>query len=87
MVQSYAEHVVGQFLCWKDRNAAETSYLHILQIVQVLLEVPEIIPVVAGWLGVASTISRSARPVLEGWGAAGWGWNMAEQKDQGTVHT
>lgn len=29
----------------------------------------------AGWMGVVSTIRRSARPVLAGWGAAaGWVW-------------
>lgn len=58
--------------------------VHLIINVRVLLEVNDIIPVAAGWLGVVSTISRSARPVLEGWGAAGWGWNL--QKDQGTVH-
>ena len=46
----------------------------ILQNDKVLLDY-FVIPVIAGWLGVVSTIRRSARPVLEGWGAAGWGWN------------
>lgn len=50
-----------------------------------LVEVSDI-PVAAGWLGVVSTISRSARALLEGCGAAGWGWNKEHsQKDQDRV--
>lgn len=38
------------------------------------------VPVAAGLLGVVSTIRRSARPLLAGWGVAGCDWRSRDQK-------
>lgn len=51
------------------------------------LVISYILPVAAGWVGVVSTIIRSARPVLGGWGAAaGWVWITKNKDDKSQIN-